>query len=119
MPLNNVNTKSSVTETVFIPFEAPGSKASADESAIRDTDIQDRNNEPSISYLGEDQIGVNKSEPHSDADQSSLGFDGADTQDPNDDCNITFPVEEQIAVNEPDHSSDSDRRSGFSRTLWC
>jgi hypothetical protein len=118
VPVSNLNTKSSVTETVFIPFEAPGSEASADESAIGDADIQEPNDEPNISYLGEDQTGANKPEPHSDAaDQSSSGFDGTDTQDPNDECNITSPVEEQIEVNEPEHSSDSKRSSGFRPTV--
>jgi hypothetical protein len=33
VPLNNLNTKSSINETVFIPFEAPGEE-SADESYV-------------------------------------------------------------------------------------
>jgi hypothetical protein len=114
VPLNNLNTKSSITETVFIPFEAPGEE-SADESAVGEAGIQDPNDETIIASLDDEQVDLNEPEPDSDADQLAFGKD--DTQDPSDACNSTSLIEEQIEMKEPEHTSNSKVHSRLRSTL--
>jgi hypothetical protein len=116
VPLNNLNTKSSITitKTVFIPFEAPGEE-SADKSAVGEDSIQDPDDMSIIASLDEEQVGLNEPEPHSDVDQLTFGKDV--TRDPSDACNSTSLIEELIAVNDPEHTSDRKTHSRFRSTL--